>query len=288
MDTYGYYGYDGSLVDTSSSANTFGTIGVIIGVVSLIIGILMIISMIKIFKKAGKPGWAIFIPIYNTIVMLQIANMPAWNIILLLIPIVNIYITYKMYAGISKVCGKSNGFAIATLFFPVICLPILAFSKQKTGESEKQTSSNGEYTFENQQDNDLEKISDMMKPEESQMDQDLFNQQPMMQNTYDQQPMTQNTYDQQPMTQNTYDQQPMMQNTYDQQPMTQNTYDQQPMMQNTYDQQPMTQNTYDQQPMTQNTYDNQEKNSEFIECPNCHTKIKSDSPICFMCGTKLS
>ena len=229
MDTYDYYGYDGSLVDTSSSANTFGTIGVIIGVVSLIIGILMIISMIKIFKKAGKPGWAIFIPIYNTIVMLQIANMPAWNIILLLIPIVNIYITYKMYVGISKMCGKSNGFAIATLFFPVICLPILAFSKQKTGESEKQTSSNDEYTSENQQyDSDLGKISDMMKPEESQMNQDLFNQQPMMQNTYDQ------------------------------------------------------------QSMMQNTYDNQEKNSEFIECPNCHTKIKSDSPICFMCGTKLS
>ena len=30
----------------------------------------------KMFTKAGKPGWAIIIPIYNLIVMLEIAGKP--------------------------------------------------------------------------------------------------------------------------------------------------------------------------------------------------------------------
>ena len=54
--------------------------------------ILVIASIWKIFTKAGKPGWASIVPIYNTIVLLEIVGKPTWWIILLLIPFVNIIV----------------------------------------------------------------------------------------------------------------------------------------------------------------------------------------------------
>jgi len=32
----------------------------------------------RIFEKAGKPGWASLIPIYNTIILLEIVGKPWW------------------------------------------------------------------------------------------------------------------------------------------------------------------------------------------------------------------
>ena len=56
---------------TTASAGIFGVIaslGIIFFLFSLIISVLMIVSLWKIFKKAGEPGWAVIIPIYNVIV----------------------------------------------------------------------------------------------------------------------------------------------------------------------------------------------------------------------------
>jgi len=39
----------------------------------LIFMVLMIVAMWKMFAKAGKPGWAAIVPIYNFIVMLEVA-----------------------------------------------------------------------------------------------------------------------------------------------------------------------------------------------------------------------
>ncbi|MBX7127233.1 MAG: signal peptidase I, partial [Cyclobacteriaceae bacterium] len=44
----------------------------------------------KIFEKAGKPGWASLIPIYNIIVLVQIAGKPVWWVLLMFIPLVGI------------------------------------------------------------------------------------------------------------------------------------------------------------------------------------------------------
>ncbi len=49
-----------------------------------------IASQWGIFSKAGKPGWACLIPIYNTIVLLEIVGKPWWWLLLMCIPLVNI------------------------------------------------------------------------------------------------------------------------------------------------------------------------------------------------------
>ena len=42
-----------------------------------VVAVFMIAAMWKVFTKAGKPGWAAIVPIYNIIVLLGIAGKPA-------------------------------------------------------------------------------------------------------------------------------------------------------------------------------------------------------------------
>ncbi len=108
---------------------------------SALLLIIYLISYIKIFKKAGKPGWAIFVPIYNYIVMLQIAKMSLINIILSLIPIVNIFVMFKLNINIAKRFGKGTGFGIGLTLFSIIFIPLLAFSDSVIVDSIEDTPS---------------------------------------------------------------------------------------------------------------------------------------------------
>jgi len=96
-------------------------------ILMLAVAALMIVSMWKIFTKAGKPGWASIIPIYNFVVMLQIAQKPEWWIILMFIPFVNIIIAIIIAVAIAEKFGKTSGFAIGMILLPIIFYPILAF-----------------------------------------------------------------------------------------------------------------------------------------------------------------
>jgi hypothetical protein len=86
-----------------------------------------IVSMWKVFEKAGQPGWASIVPIYNAIVLLQIAQKPIWWILLYFIPIVNIVISVIVLHNISKNFGHDVGFTLGLIFLGFIFFPILAF-----------------------------------------------------------------------------------------------------------------------------------------------------------------
>lgn len=88
---------------------------------------LMIVSMWRIFEKAGKPGWASIIPIYNIIVMLEIAQKPWWWLLLMLIPYVGLIWSIWMLNMVVKKFGKEEGFTIGCIFLPFVFFPILAF-----------------------------------------------------------------------------------------------------------------------------------------------------------------
>ena len=93
----------------------------------LIVAAIIIIANWKIYKKAGKPGWASIIPIYNTIVLLEIIGKPWWWLLLLLIPCVNIVFAIWIINLLSKSFGQSEGFTVGLLLLPFIFYPILAF-----------------------------------------------------------------------------------------------------------------------------------------------------------------
>ncbi len=109
-----------------------GGAGAIIGALfSLVItfGFLAIMlgSLWKVFTKAGHPGWAAIVPIYNVYIMLMIAKKEAWWIILFFIPVVSFIVAILVSIEIAKAFGKGAGFGLGLAFFPFIFYPILGF-----------------------------------------------------------------------------------------------------------------------------------------------------------------
>lgn len=81
----------------------------------------------KVFTKAGHPGWAAIVPIYNAYIMLKIAGRPGWWLLLLFIPLVNIVIAIMVAIDIAKAFGKGTGFGLGLAFLGIIFYPILGF-----------------------------------------------------------------------------------------------------------------------------------------------------------------
>jgi hypothetical protein len=95
--------------------------------IELALIVFMIVTMWKVFTKAGRPGWAIIVPIYNWYILLKIASKPGWWLILFFIPLVNIVIIFLTYLAIAQNFGKGTGFAVGLFFLGFIFFPILAF-----------------------------------------------------------------------------------------------------------------------------------------------------------------
>src|SRR3977135_3170676 len=86
--------------------------------------ILLIAAMWKVFSKAGQPGWAAIIPIFNMYVLCKVAGRPGWWVILMLIPLVNLIILIIVNIDIAKNFGKGVGFGIGLILLPFIFYPI--------------------------------------------------------------------------------------------------------------------------------------------------------------------
>jgi hypothetical protein len=99
--------------------------------VILAIGVFLIVCQWKIYTKAGKPGWACLIPIYNIVVLLEIVKKPVWWLVLLLIPIANLVIAILIMIELAKVFGKDGGFTVGLILLPYVFYPILAFGDAK-------------------------------------------------------------------------------------------------------------------------------------------------------------
>ncbi len=116
---------DSSSVSVNYSAE--GQMGPFGTLVMLAIIVVMIAGIWKVFTKAGEPGWAALVPIYNIIVYLRIAGKPLWWIILFIIPFVNFIIALLVSLGLAKNFGKSTGFGIGLWLLSPIFLLILGF-----------------------------------------------------------------------------------------------------------------------------------------------------------------
>ena len=136
-DTYDY-GYD---VDVYTSTHSVPSISALDGVlfwlfslavaISFIASIITLIGLWKTFTKAGKPGWASIVPIYNIITLLEIAGRPVWWIVLTFVPFANVYVHIQLALDIAKSYGKTGGFGVLLIFFPMIGYLILGFGRDQ-------------------------------------------------------------------------------------------------------------------------------------------------------------
>jgi len=86
-----------------------------------------IVAFWKVYAKAGQPGWAVLIPIYNVYVLLKIAGKPGWWLLLFLIPLVNLIIAILVAIEVAKAFGHGAGFGLGLAFLGFIFYPILGF-----------------------------------------------------------------------------------------------------------------------------------------------------------------
>jgi len=96
-------------------------------IIALLIALLLIVAMWKVFTKAGQPGWASIIPIYNLYIWCKIVGRPWWWIILMLIPFVNFIVCIILCIDLAKSFGKGVGFGLGLALLGIIFFPILGF-----------------------------------------------------------------------------------------------------------------------------------------------------------------
>lgn len=104
------------LLQDQPSGTALALMGTTMTLVMLVLAVVVIAGVWKVFTKAGHPGWAAVIPIYNLYILLQIAGRPAWWILLMLIPFVNIVAAAILAMDVAKAFGQSAAWGIVMLF----------------------------------------------------------------------------------------------------------------------------------------------------------------------------
>jgi hypothetical protein len=93
----------------------------------IILLVLFIASFWRIYEKAGEPGWASIVPIYNIIVWMRIINKPWWWLLLFIIPLVGIIFSIWATNLLMKKFGKDELWTVGAIFIPFIIYPMLAW-----------------------------------------------------------------------------------------------------------------------------------------------------------------
>jgi len=97
--------------------------------IGICIFVIEIVGLWHLFVKAGEPGWAAIIPIYNYLIAIKVAGKPWWYILMFLVPILDLIFYIIILHGLSKNFGKGSGFTVGLFFFRFIFIPILGFGK---------------------------------------------------------------------------------------------------------------------------------------------------------------
>lgn len=96
-----------------------------------VVYIFLVAAMWKVFEKAGQPGWAAVIPVYNSWVTFEISGKPGWWALVALVPVVNfvwIVLWFLACMELALRFGKSEAWGIVMLgLFSFIGWPMLGF-----------------------------------------------------------------------------------------------------------------------------------------------------------------
>lgn len=87
--------------------------------------ILIHFGLWKMFVKAGRAGWEALIPFYREYVITRLSGRKAWLIVLLIIPIVNIFVGITLYIDLVKCFGKRSFLEhFGTVVLPFVVFPL--------------------------------------------------------------------------------------------------------------------------------------------------------------------
>ena len=75
-------------------------------------------SLFYLFRKFGKNGWPVLIPIQNNLILLSISKKPIWWILLLYIPFVKRIVLFFINKFIAEKFNKSTLFSLGIALVP--------------------------------------------------------------------------------------------------------------------------------------------------------------------------
>ena len=96
-------------------------------IISLIFMVALIVAMWKVFEKAGEAGWKSLIPFYNTYIMFQIAWGKGILFLLLLVPCVNVVVSFILMWKLCKAFDQGVGMFVLMIFLTPVAWLILGF-----------------------------------------------------------------------------------------------------------------------------------------------------------------
>jgi hypothetical protein len=119
-------------------------VALLIALASLFL-IILVVSMWVIFERAGEPGWAALVPVYNGMVLCRICGYSEVFVILGFIPIGNLIFAICISVALAEAFRRSGWFALGLLLLPFVFYPLLAFTsppgsyagKKKTEDVER-------------------------------------------------------------------------------------------------------------------------------------------------------
>jgi len=100
---------------------------VVYPLVSLAIVVVLIAAYWRIFAKAGRPGWASLIPIYNIVTLLHITGRSGWWFLGMCVPLLNIFVLIRLVFELARAFGRGIGFGFGLLLLSPIFIPVLGF-----------------------------------------------------------------------------------------------------------------------------------------------------------------
>lgn len=100
----------------------------------LVFYLISLVALWKVFKKAGKPGWAAIIPIYNIYTLIKVVKFNPWSLLLMFVPLVNFIFVIVLYVKLGEVFDKGVLFRVGLVLLTPVFLTILAFDNSKYKE----------------------------------------------------------------------------------------------------------------------------------------------------------
>jgi hypothetical protein len=109
--------------------------------VVLALTIIVFAGFWKTFEKAGEPGWAAIIPIYNLYVLVKISGNAGWWTILFFIPVLNFLATLKISINLAGKFDRGILFGLGLAILSFIFFPILGFGNYQYQDATRRTNS---------------------------------------------------------------------------------------------------------------------------------------------------
>ncbi len=92
----------------------------------------VLVGWCGVFRKAGLPMWAAFVPLYNIYVLVVgVARLSLLWFVLVLVPVVQIIAAILVNVEVAKRFGRSEAFGLGLALLGFVFYPLLGFGRSQ-------------------------------------------------------------------------------------------------------------------------------------------------------------